>query len=272
MRIRLTLRPAHHSLSIPLNYQYYLSAAIYRWIERSSRDYALFLHERGFSPEGMVRSFKHFCFSQLIVPRRKIVDGRMVLESSIVEWFVSMPVEESLQHLVVGMFEKREFYIEQEENRFLIEQVETLPEPEWKETMKFRMLSPTTVSIPEKRHGKLWPCYLLPDDPRLSNALSSNILNKYNSLCRSNFSSTSSVDMNVDLQFQCTLDQQFITDRGGPSKITKLITIKAGHEDETKVRGFMCPITLEGNIELIKLAYESGLGEKNSLGFGMLSL
>lgn len=32
----------------------------------------------------------------------------------------------------------------------------------------------------------------------------------------------------------------------------------------------MCPITIEGNPELIKLAYESGLGEKNSMGFGML--
>ncbi len=183
-----------------------------------------------------------------------------------------MPVDESLQHFVVGIFERREFYIEREENRFLVEQVETLPEPDWKETMTFRMLSPTTVSIPEDRNGKLWPRYLLPDDPRLSDTLCRNIINKYHSLCRSNFSSTSSVDMNVDLQLQCTLDQQFITDRGGPSRITKLITVKAGHAEETKVRGFICPLTIEGNVELIKLAYESGLGEKNSLGFGMLGL
>jgi CRISPR-associated endoribonuclease Cas6 len=34
----------------------------------------------------------------------------------------------------------------------------------------------------------------------------------------------------------------------------------------------MCPITIEGNPELIRLAYESGLGEKNSMGFGMLEV
>jgi CRISPR-associated endoribonuclease Cas6 len=54
--------------------------------------------------------------------------------------------------------------------------------------------------------------------------------------------------------------------------ISKLITIKQGREDETKVRGFMCPLKIEGNPALIALAYESGLGEKNSLGFGMLEL
>jgi CRISPR-associated protein, Cas6 family len=34
----------------------------------------------------------------------------------------------------------------------------------------------------------------------------------------------------------------------------------------------MCPLTIEGNPDLIKLAYESGLGEKNSLGFGMIEV
>ncbi|MBI4810670.1 MAG: CRISPR-associated endoribonuclease Cas6, partial [Ignavibacteriales bacterium] len=54
--------------------------------------------------------------------------------------------------------------------------------------------------------------------------------------------------------------------------ISKLITIKEGHKEETRVRGFMCPITIEGNPELIKLAYECGLGEKGSLGFGMIEI
>ena len=90
-----------------------------------------------------------------------------------------------------------------------------------------------------------------------------NILNKYLSL----------YDQEPDdADFGCTLDEKFIADRGGPQKISKLITIKQGRSDETKVRGFMCPLTIEGNPELIKLAYESGLGEKNSLGFGMLGL
>lgn len=279
MRLRLTLRPLNTPCRITLNYSYYLSTAIYRWIEYSSPDYAKFLHDEGFQVDGTLKRFKHFCFSQLIVPKRRIADGRLQILSPTVEWYVAMPVEQSLQHLVVGMFEKREFYIEREENTFMIEQVETLPDPAWKSVMKFRMLSPLTVSVPEEKNGKLIPHYLKADDPRLCDALRNNILNKYRSLycksdCQSHHPRESEChsDLPSDTKFRCTLDEKFIATRGGPEKISKLITIKQGREDETKVRGFMCPLTIEGNPALIALAYESGLGEKNSLGFGMLEV
>ena len=265
MRLHLTIRPLTKQCSITLNYSYYLSSAVYRWIEQSSPTYSHFLHEQGFSPEHVTRRFKHFCFSQLIIPQRdtRSIPGRISILSPVVEWFVSMPVEESLQHFVVGLFEKQQFFIEKEENQFIVEQVETLPEPEWNERMSFRMLSPTTVSVPDVREEKFGAHYLFHDDPRLSDCLQKNIVNKYESLYGK---------QPDDCSFRCTLDEQFINDmqRKG-KKLSKLITIKDGRTDQTQVRGFMCPVTIEGNPELIKLAYESGLGEKGSLGFGMLA-
>ena len=287
MRLHLTIRSVRGGSSIPLSYSYYLSTALYRWIEQSSPEYSAFLHDHGFPLDGTLRRFKHFCFSQLDVPKRRITNGRLQILSPTINWYIGMPVEETLQHLVVGMFESREFYIEREENEFVVEQVETMPEPEWKSPMRFRMISPLTVSVPEERNGRLIPHYLQADDARLSDALRRNIVNKYRSLCRSEWPArrngsagehsdhTITSDYQSDLQdteFRCTLDEKFITDRGGPEKISKLITIKQGRPDETKVRGFMCPLTIEGNPELIKFAYESGLGEKGSLGFGMLEV
>lgn len=270
MRVKLTLSPVRPETIINLNYNYFLSGVVYRLIESSSPAYAQFLHDLGYPVDGSLKRFKHFTFSRLFVPRRKIEGERLRIVQGPVEWQVSLFVEEALQHFVVGLFQKQEFWIEREDCRFLVEQVETLPEPEWKRSMRFRMLSPVTISIPEERNGKLLPHYLRPDDPRLSEALRSNILNKYSSL----YGRTSSfVDLQgglSDTAFTCTLDQQFITDRGWPERVGKLITIKQGHDSETKVRGFMCPLTIEGNPELIRLAYESGLGEKGSLGFGML--
>jgi len=261
MRLRLVLRPKRKLTRITLNYGYYLSCAIYQWIELSSPDYARFLHDQGFPLEGTLRRFKHFCFSRLIVPKRNIRGGQLEILSPTVEWHIGMPVEESVQHLVIGMFEKREFFIEREDNGFEVEQVETIRDPVWVRGMRFRLLSPLTVSVPEQRNGKSMPHYLRPDDQRLSEALRRNVLNKYASLWG---------DQPVDTEFRCALDEKFIADRGGPDRISKLITIKQGHADETKVRGFMCPLTIEGNPILIALAYESGLGEKGSLGFGML--
>lgn len=270
MRLRLTLRPLILPCRITLNYPYYLSSAVYRWIEVSSPEWSAFLHTQGFSPEVSAKRFRHFCFSQLMVPKRTISNGTIEILSDEITWYTGMPIDEpsrqverSLQHLVIGIFEKQELYIGERENRFVVEQVETLPEPEWSREMKFRLLSPVTVSVPEERNGRLIPHYLRPDDARLSEALRKNIINKYISLFRS---------APEDDEFQCTLDVRFIAARGGPEKVSKLITIKAGSADETKVRGFMCPVTIEGNAELMKLAYDSGLGEKGSLGFGMMEL
>jgi CRISPR-associated endoribonuclease Cas6 len=261
MRLHIRLRPSKQDLLIPFNYAYYLSTAVYSFIEASSAEYSTFLHDHGFSIEGTSKRFKHFCFSMLHIPHRTIEGEQLRIRSDTLDWYVTMPVEESLHHLVIGFFEKKEFYIGRKETRFFIEQVELIPDPEWKHTMKFRMLSPVTVSLPKEHNGKLQPHYLLADDQRLAVALRMNILNKYFSLYNTK---------HEDDTFHCRLDEEFIRTRGGPHKISKLITIKEGHASETKVRGFMCPLMIKGNPELIKLAYESGLGEKNSLGFGML--
>lgn len=264
MRLRITLRPLQRNCSIPLNYSYYLSTVIYHWIEISSKEYADFLHNNGYTIDGTVKRFKHFCFSQLVVPQRRIINGRLIIESPRIDWYVSMPVEKSLEHLVIGIFEKKELYIEQKECRFVVDQVEILPEPSWTRQMKFRMMSPTTASTQDVHNGSLGIHYLTQDDNRIESALQKNIINKYISLYG---------QPPEDTEFRCTFDEKFIENMSRKGKkITKLITIKEGHEEESKVRGFLCPVTIEGNPQLIKLAYESGLGEKNSMGFGMLEI
>ncbi len=49
-----------------------------------------------------------------------------------------------------------------------------------------------------------------------------------------------------------------------------LVTIKACTPQQTKVRGFLCRLALHCPAELMRIAYESGLGEGNSQGFGCL--
>lgn len=113
--------------------------------------------------------------------------------------------------------------------------------------MKFRMLSPVTVSVPDEKNGKFGPHYLRYDDPRLGDCLRTNTVNKFASLCGSK---------PEDTTFECTLDSKFIEEAEKKGrKISRLVTIKKGRADETQVRGFMCPVTIEGNPELIKLAY-----------------
>lgn len=55
------------------------------------------------------------------------------------------------------------------------------------------------------------------------------------------------------------------------SKITKLINIHK-YEDLgfLKVKSFFSPLVLRGTPELVRFAYEAGLGEFTDYGFGML--
>lgn len=268
MRLRLTIRPLQLRANIPLSYSYFLSSAIYRWIEESSPEYSSFLHSE--------KLFKHFCFSQLFGERSHVQNGRIFFESGKILWYVGMPVEKTLQHFVTGIFERKEFFIDREYATFVIEQVETLAEPTWTRRIKFRTLSPVTVSVAGLAEGnlqsgsrsaegylrpKLSARYLKANDPKLVEALRKNILHRFEVLYG---------NMPEDSDFRCIPDMDYITHRGGADRVSKLVTIKEGHPDETRVRGFRCPVTLDGNPELIKLAYESGLGEKGSIGFGML--
>ena len=49
----------------------------------------------------------------------------------------------------------------------------------------------------------------------------------------------------------------------------KRITIPKG-PNTTYHRAYMMDLILEGDTDLIKFAYDVGVGEKNSMGFGML--
>ncbi len=65
MRIKLTLGPVEKKCIIPINYQYPLSAAIYKILASGSLDYAEWLHQKGYlSPGG--KPMKLFVFSKLI--------------------------------------------------------------------------------------------------------------------------------------------------------------------------------------------------------------
>ena len=49
-----------------------------------------------------------------------------------------------------------------------------------------------------------------------------------------------------------------------------LITIKADTPEQTRVRGYRYDFCLKAPMELVKIAYESGLGELCSQGFGFI--
>lgn len=82
--------------AIPVNYQYPLSAAIYRIVSKGDAEYARFLHETGYG-----KGFKLFTFSQLNVPF-EIEGDRLRLTSNEANFQVAFHLPQAMESFVKG--------------------------------------------------------------------------------------------------------------------------------------------------------------------------
>ncbi len=262
MRIKLTLRPATVPATVPINYQYLLSAAIYKILRTASPAYAAFLHDRGYKSNSG-KLMKLFTFSRLENPFAHIHKrGSLItLASSKGNWTLligSPMLEDFVQSFVLGLFETAKITVAGLGVRttLLVEQVETLAPPLFADTMCVRTLSPVSVSTPVERNGKLLPQYLMPGDARLSEALQNNLIEKHQIIY-------------AELPPEASLHIRF---PGDEQPRSRLITIKEGSAEETRRRGFEGRFTLQGSPELMRTAWECGLGEAGAMGFGMVEV
>ncbi len=257
MRVNFTLLPLSRKAVLPINYNYFLTSLIYKFIGNSSQDYSTFLHDEGYRLGESKKGFKLFTFSMLQGGEYRADHGEIVFLSGHVRWEISSPVNDFIQHLIEGFFsEGREIVIGPEggEVRFLVECVETLPRPEFKEKMSFTCLSPITVSQSVNTPGGLKCHYLRPWEDGFSETIRNNLAKKYRLVNGNEIG---------DGAFRIKIDTEYMNKRSG--KITKKISFKG-----TDIVGFMAPFEVIGNPELVEIGYEAGFGEKGSMGFGMV--
>lgn len=260
MRFRLQLQVLDQGQpALPFNYQYPLSAWIYKTLAGGDQQYATWLHEHGYGHQQ--HFYKHFTFSQLQLGKIRPQGDRMLLQQRQGHLFLSFWAPEGIAAFVQGLFRQQEFRLGDRKSQvgFQVEQVERLPEPPvlegpadgWLEA-EFRALSPLCVSVPEERGGKLMPTYLSPDDPRFVPALVQTLARK-----------AASIGLGADFDAQEVRMQVL----GKPRP--RLVTIKADTPQETKVKGWQFPFRLHAPRWMLQVGYASGFGEKGSLGFGM---
>ncbi len=111
MRVEFTFLPHSEGVVFPINYNYFLTGLIYRIISNSSGEYAAFLHDRGYRHEESKNGFKLFTYSMLM-GKCRVMGDRISYTGSRIQWQISSPLEEFLQHLITGVFsEGREIKI-----------------------------------------------------------------------------------------------------------------------------------------------------------------
>ncbi len=265
MRLQLSLRATSKSQFIPINYNYPIAAWIYRVLYESSPDYAEFLHDRGYSgSDGKLR--KLFTFSRLLFSPRAFLHGdslRFTPQHRITLLFSSPMINDFIQHLVIGLFQNQVVTISNSRvgSPLMVEQVEALPEPEWKPRMRFRALSPIVVTTKHEHLGRVSKYYMRPDDPALSEQIRTSLVRKFET-----------VHGISPAQAELTAEPDLSKHLAHPERAMTLVKLKEGQPDQTNVKGFLCPLILTGSPDLIRTAWECGIGDQTSMGFGCLGV
>ena len=251
MRFKLSLDIDKRSFGnrLPINYQYELSAWIYKIVAQGDEQYAKWLHENGFSEKH--RNFKMFVFSNLYSQGIKFEKDRLIFCSDKASFYLSLLPEKSTESFIKGIFQEQSFTLGDRVSKvqFIVRQIELTPPPSFKDNFVFKTLSPVVVSIGQEESR--YPLYISPEENNYGQLIINNLTEKYKLFYNKPFEGS------PNFQFQLL----------SPAR-SKLIRIKAGTEEETQVKGFLFTFRLEADPDLLKIMHETGMGEKGSLGFG----
>jgi len=259
---------------IPLNYQYPLSAWIYKTFNQGDPEFAEWLHRQGYT-DGK-HQYKLFTFSWLDIPKVKMTKNKdaLVIQSPDVFLTFSLPMETATETFIKGLFSNQVCSIgdRQHKAEFEVSSVEKLPEPELGNQATFSCLSPICISQPQNKNGKMIPRYLSPEDEGYAELFFNNLIyrfqiaNHYESEkgtqenlydYANGSASEEEKHVNTDFDFQLLSNPK-----------SKLVTVKQGTSQETKIRGYQFDFNIRAPEPLLKFGYDAGFGEKGSLGFG----
>lgn len=256
MQFKISLRCREPNPVLPVNYQYELSAWIYRVIRNADAAYAEFLHRHGHTTGR--KTFKLFCFSQLQVPNYRIEGDRLLIHSPVISFIAGFYLDRTAEEFIRGLFQDQHFRLGDRATQaaFSVETVEMRPLqwPNGPGSVRIRMLSPLVIA--RKRPDDAPDEYLHPGDPDFGQLLFGNLLDKYQAATGA-----------PPPGWWDTTRFEFRPVESREPR-SRLITIKSGTLAQTKVKGWMFDFDIDAPRELVEVGVLAGFGRMNSEGFG----
>jgi CRISPR-associated endoribonuclease Cas6 len=247
--LQLAIDKAFGGNTLPINYQYEMSSFVYAAIHRSNAQYSTWLHQNGFIADN--KQFRLFTFSHLHVPQYKINGDRLIIESPTVEWQIAFLPERSTEEFIRGLFSEQVFTLGDRKSKvqFRVTSIELIPDPVFTPDTVFATLSPVCIARHIPDTNQIF--YESPDSIYAREAMLRNLKNKYAAYHGTHYTSSDTFELKLLSK-----------------PISKLVTIKTGTPYQTKIRGYTFRFKLKADEELMKVMWNSGLGEKGSMGFG----
>ena len=188
-------------------------------------------------------------FSQINIKKRKLVKDGIIARDGRISFYLSSPDDLLVKNLVSGFVDDLE--INFKNDKLIVEKIEALKTPDFREISEFKTLSPINIRDSKEIDGKVKRIDLAPSD-KFFKGIENNLIKKY---CI--FNNIENTDKKISAYSEMAHVKR------------KRITIPKG-PNTTYHRAYMMDLILEGDTDLIKFAYDVGVGEKNSMGFGML--
>ncbi len=240
MRSKITIYNRSKA-QIDYNYQYGIASMLYLKLAESDVQLANETHSH--------QGFKFYTFSNLIPENKK--QCRTGLDFDRAHFFLSSPDDRFIKSFTEGLLMSPDFYLENmhEKVNFTIERIEILSSLRFGDECMFRTISPIYVKTLRSDNGKLKEFDLYPSEPKFYENLHKNLLERY---CE--FYGAPPQKEHFDIVEVWDIKP-------------KRVKIAEGYR-----RCNLMHLKIQANPELLKFAYDAGLGEKNAMGFGCVDL
>lgn len=248
LKLELLVQPDTLGRSIPINYQYELSSAIYKVFKECGIDW---LHENGYISGKKI--FRLFTFSNLQINNFVLNKQQKTLyiKDDRVYLYISILPQDLAVCFVEGLFAKKLIQISNKQFgvELVLSRIEVLPNCSFDNDSIYESLSPICVT---KRRDDGMSTYLSPFDSSYKKGILTGLQSRYLAFYGKEYEGESFCELNVVNEPKA-----------------KLIQIKSNTPQETYIRGYHYKFKLRLPEEFMKIAYETGLGEKGAMGFGM---
>ena len=240
MRFNITLQNQEGGVLFPFNYNEIITSLIYNNLVDMGVD--LDFHDS--------KDFKFFTFSNIIFSKFEVTKDGINSIDGIINFQVSSPDSKLLRKIINGFIKNNQIMINGK--KFLMTNLVRVKDPEFSDKMEFKTMSPIIVNSYKEINGKMKNWDLSPTDEKFFPFIERNLIKKYNQFFDENLTEES-IKVSSEMK----------------NVKKKRVSIKRDTSQQYYV-GYMMDIILEGDSKVIKFAYDCGLSNKNSMGFGMI--
>jgi len=279
MRLKIKFELSGKKQVLPLNYQYPISAWIYKVLSKADEEFTNTLHNEGYKLNNG-KTFKLFTFSKLNFPIHtwKIIpkSDRMQIWARQAYLTISFQLPEQMEKFVIGLFNEQKVFVGDKISGIemgvvgveVIKDVpfdsaqgkeieDESPASRLRRLKNVRIRTKTPIVLGINIEGEKYEQYVTPLHAEYKALFLNNLLDKY--------SASGGKDVEIeDLDFEVVTLHK--TKKEKPK--TDLQVIKAFTKEETRVKGYFYDFKLSAPKKVIEVGLNSGFGSMSSLGFG----